>query len=128
MCKMETAKLMYRISNTSSHTSRSNLGLFIILDEIHSHSTCKKSKTNYFLPRVNAAQTQKLLIYNGTKIWNQISKKIREMKLLQFNKEPSEHGHMGTTWVFGGQMGNWALRRPIYWGPSGLSLGLNELL
>ena len=47
----------------------------------------KKSKTNYFLPRVNAAQTQKLLIYNGTKIWNQIAKEIREMKLLQFNKE-----------------------------------------
>ena len=39
----------------------------------------KKSKTNYFLPRVNAAQTQKLL--------NQIAKEIREMKLLQFNKE-----------------------------------------
>ena len=47
----------------------------------------KKRKTNYFLPRVNAAQTQKLLIYNGTKIWNQIAKEIREMKLLQFNKE-----------------------------------------
>ena len=46
----------------------------------------KKSKTNYFLPRVNAAQTQKLLIYNETKIWNQIAKEIREMKLLQFNK------------------------------------------
>ena len=43
----------------------------------------------YFLPRVNAAQTQKFLMYwyNGTKIWNQIPKKIREMKLLQFNEE-----------------------------------------
>ena len=41
---------------------------------------------------------------------------------------PSEHAHMGTTRVFGGQMGNWALRGPIYWGPNGLSLGLNELL
>ena len=41
---------------------------------------------------------------------------------------PSEHAHMGTTWVFGGQLGYWALFGPIYWGPSGLSLGLNELL
>ena len=47
---------------------------------------------------------------------------------LFFDKQPSEHAHMGTTWVFGGQLGYWALCGPIYWGPSGLSLGLNELL
>ena len=57
------------------------------MDEIHSYNTRKKSKTNYFLPRVNAAQTKKLLVYNGTKIWNQILKEIREMKFLQCNKE-----------------------------------------
>ena len=79
--------VLYKLSNKSSHTSRSNLGLFITLDEIHSYNTRKKSKTNYFLPRVNTAQTQKLLIYNGTKIWNQILKEIREMKFLKFNKE-----------------------------------------
>ena len=47
---------------------------------------------------------------------------------LQLFMYPSEHAHMGTTWVFGGQLGNWALHGPIYWSPSGLSLGLNELL
>ena len=44
------------------------------------------------------------------------------------DRGPSEHAHMGTTWVFGWQMGNGDLRGPICWGPSGLSLGLNELL
>ena len=87
MHKMETAKLVYKLSNKSFHSFRSNLGLFIILNEIHSHYFRRKSETKYFLPRVNATQTQKLLINKGTKIWNQIPKEIREIKFLNFKKE-----------------------------------------
>ena len=49
--------------------------------------TTLEAKNDYFLPRVNTAQTQKLLIYSGTKIWNLIPKEIKKMKFLRFKKE-----------------------------------------
>ena len=53
---------------------------------LFSCDTRRKQQNNSFLQRVERKQAQKSLTYAGPKIWNQIPKQIKEMKMFQFKE------------------------------------------
>jgi len=78
---------MHRTYNKTSNYGKINAGKINILDEFHHHDTRKKQNKNYYISRVETKQAQKMLTYAGPKVWNQIPRQIKEMKMSKFKEE-----------------------------------------
>ena len=54
---------------------------FRSISNIHSHST-RSSKTNFFLHRFKSSNGQKLLAYQGSKLWTDLPIKLKDQSHL----------------------------------------------
>ena len=80
---------MYKYNNNSLPTSFNNY--FSPVDNIYSHNTRNK-KFKLFIPRVNKKLGQKSISFLGSKCWNKIPKKIKNLKYLNtFTKQLKNH-------------------------------------
>ena len=87
--ELELAKFMHKYNNNSLPKSFRNY--FVPADNIHSHDTRNK-KSKLFIPRANKKLGQKSISFLGSKCWNKIPNKIKDIKYANtFTKQLKIH-------------------------------------
>ena len=82
--KLELLKFMHQLNcNMTPKVFEKN---FVKLESVHSYSTRQKTKSNYFLTRVNKTRSQKQLAFRGTKLWRNLYNSIKAKPLPVFKK------------------------------------------
>ena len=82
ICKLEMAKLMYRINNNMISSTKAND--FQLISQCHDHETRLRNNRNYCLPRVRTKLGQNMTIFSRAKIRNGINKQLKELSFRTF--------------------------------------------
>ena len=77
-------KLEYRINNSMISSTKANN--FQLISQCDDHGTRLRNNRNYCLPRGRTKLGQNMTIFSGTKIWNDISKQLKELSFRTFKK------------------------------------------